>query len=69
MPRPRIVNDEQRERLAWVARTRRSLPSNKQLAYEMGVSERTIEAIMTQLVRGLLRKPTNSIDLADAKIS
>lgn len=51
MPRPRIVNDEQRTRLLRIAIIRRMLPSNKQLARDCGVSERTIELIMTRMVR------------------
>lgn len=43
MPRISPLTTDQRERLRTVAETRAGTPSNRQLANEMGTSERLIE--------------------------
>jgi len=43
MPRISPLTTDQRERLRLVAETRAGTPSNRQLANEMGTSERLIE--------------------------
>jgi DNA-binding CsgD family transcriptional regulator len=44
------VNDEQRERLLQIASQRRSLPTDKQLAEELGVSLHTVKGYMRGLI-------------------
>lgn len=51
MSRPRIVTDEQRAELAKVAAERRRIPSDKELARRCGVSTRTVQHIMRELLR------------------
>lgn len=51
MPRTSTLSDEQLNQLREVAHTRKSTPSNKQLAFEMCVSERTIEFYITRFMR------------------
>jgi DNA-binding transcriptional MocR family regulator len=51
MPRPRIVTEDQRRELQRIARARRQLPSDKELARRLKVSTRTVQHIMQELLR------------------
>jgi hypothetical protein len=53
MPRPRKLTDEMRQRLRAIALARRALPSNKELAIEFDLSERTIDNFMCAFRRTL----------------
>jgi hypothetical protein len=49
MPAPRKINDEYRKLIAAVAYLRRMLPSDQQLAYESGCTERGVRSVMERL--------------------
>lgn len=53
MPRPRKASDEQLKRLQEIAEVRWSTPSNKELAFEMHIAERTVEFYITKFMREL----------------
>lgn len=63
--RPRKVTDVQLERLKQVAEARSRTPSNKELAFELGVSLRTVESYITLF----MRDPAVSHGAASAKIA
>lgn len=65
MPAHRIISDEKLDRLRQVAAMRWKTPSNKELAEELGVSQRTVEAYITRF----MRDPAVSRGSTDAKIA
>lgn len=49
MARPRVVSDEQRAEILQVALTRRSLPSDKELARRFGMSVFTVKWLIREV--------------------
>lgn len=48
MPRPSKLTTAQRERIREVAAARDAIPSNKELAFELGIAEDTVARLMTE---------------------
>lgn len=63
MPRISPLTTEQRDRLRNVAEARASTPSNRQLANEMGTSERLIEYYVRKYQHEMERREGNNTDV------
>lgn len=66
MPRPRKVSDAMRELIAKIARARRELPTDKDLASQAGCSSRAIQQIMR---KELLRVSELSISTTESTVT
>lgn len=60
MPRISPLTTEQRDRLRTVAEARAGTPSNRQLANEMGTSERLIEYYVRKYQHEMERRESNN---------
>jgi len=63
MPRISPLTTEQRDRLRVVAEARAGTPSNRQLANEMGTSERLIEYYVRKYQHEMERRTANNTDV------
>ena len=63
MPRISPLSTDQRERLREVAETRAGTPSNRQLANEMGTSERLIEYYVRKYQHEMEERQRNNTDV------